>query len=315
MPIVLQRVVGAMLIALSGIVLASDTPVDAHEPVPILLLIGGAPVELSIPERVATVGEALTTYGITTDRMFVNPPRTTPLAPNLVITLLPTRTFVLKDGERGAVSIETIGLTVGDALALESVTLGPLDVLEPSLSASLADGMTVTITRITERETAETVPVPHPTVYTDDPELLWANEALTSAGEDGRAEEDVRMRYVNGELVKRTVLVRRVLTEPVTEERKRGTKIVVEEISEGGASWYAYKQCDCAAHNRYPRGTWLRVTSLLNGSRVMVKVNDWGPDPSVHPDRAVDLDAVAFRKLAPLGKGVIPVRVEKIQTE
>jgi rare lipoprotein A (peptidoglycan hydrolase) len=42
-------------------------------------------------------------------------------------------------------------------------------------------------------------------------------------------------------------------------------------------------------------------------------VNDWGPDRSVHPDRVIDLDSVAFKKLASLGAGVIDVRVQLLQ--
>jgi uncharacterized protein YabE (DUF348 family) len=313
--LIFQRLLGAALIALSGVVLASETPVAAHEPVPVSVWVGGTLVELSAPDTVTTVGQALALHGIPTEKTFISPPADTPLSANLVVTLTPTRVFFLTDGADDPVPIETIGRTVGDALIVERRALGPMDSVTPEPAAALTDGMRVIITRVHETERTETVAVPHRTVFVDDPTMLWASEVTISGGADGSAEEDVRLRYVNGELTKRTVLAHRVLAEPVTAERRRGTKIVVEETAEGGASWYAYKDCDCGAHNRYPRGTWLRVTNLLDGSRVMIKTNDWGPDPAVHPERVVDLDAVAFRKLAPLWKGVIPVRVEKVKTE
>ncbi len=81
-------------------------------------------------------------------------------------------------------------------------------------------------------------------------------------------------------------------------------------LEEGQASWYAYRKCDCAASPDYPIGTKLKVTSLASGKSVEITVNDHGPDRTLHPDRVVDLDKVAFKKLAPIGAGIIGVKVE-----
>jgi len=82
----------------------------------------------------------------------------------------------------------------------------------------------------------------------------------------------------------------------------------------GKASWYAYKDCDCAASPDYPKGTYLVVTNVDDtDKKVTVVVNDYGPDRSVHPDRVIDLDAVAFEKLAPLSWGIIDVQVKLLQ--
>lgn len=81
----------------------------------------------------------------------------------------------------------------------------------------------------------------------------------------------------------------------------------------GQASWYAYKDCDCAASPDYPKGTEL-VVSLLDDpeSSVTVVVNDYGPERDIHPDRVIDLDAVAFEKLAPLWMGLVDVHVRPL---
>lgn len=87
---------------------------------------------------------------------------------------------------------------------------------------------------------------------------------------------------------------------------------VIPEV--GKASWYGYKNCDCAASPDYPKGSYLVVTSVANPEKsVTVMVNDYGPDRSVHPDRVIDLDKVAFQKLAPLGAGIIDVVVKFLQ--
>lgn len=78
----------------------------------------------------------------------------------------------------------------------------------------------------------------------------------------------------------------------------------------GAASWYGYKNCDCAASPDYPKGTMLVVTRVDDPTKsVTVKVNDYGPDRAIHPDRVIDLDKVAFKKLASLRAGLIDVRV------
>ncbi|MBD3359612.1 MAG: hypothetical protein GF365_02805 [Candidatus Buchananbacteria bacterium] len=78
----------------------------------------------------------------------------------------------------------------------------------------------------------------------------------------------------------------------------------------GIASWYAYKDCDCAASPDYPKGTNLLVTNLDNGKQVVVTVNDFGPERDIFPDRVIDLDVVAFEKISNKRLGLCPVKVE-----
>ncbi len=83
-------------------------------------------------------------------------------------------------------------------------------------------------------------------------------------------------------------------------------------IVTGKASWYRYKNGLFAASPDFPQGTRLRVINTENKKSVDVIVNDFGPNRALHPDRVVDLDAVAFTRLASLGQGTISVAVEKL---
>lgn len=83
-------------------------------------------------------------------------------------------------------------------------------------------------------------------------------------------------------------------------------------ITSGKASWYAYKGGLFTASPDFPKGSKLRVHNLANGKFVDVVVNDFGPERLKHPDRAVDLDKVAFKKIASTGAGIINVRVEPL---
>lgn len=85
-------------------------------------------------------------------------------------------------------------------------------------------------------------------------------------------------------------------------------------MTEGTASWYAYKGCDCAASPDFPKGSYVKVTRLNDPSKsVIVRINDYGPERDIFPDRVIDLDKVAFQKIAPLGAGLTNVKVEPVE--
>lgn len=65
----------------------------------------------------------------------------------------------------------------------------------------------------------------------------------------------------------------------------------------------------CASYE-YPLGTRLRVTDPQSKRSVVVQVNDLGPAKRL--GRLVDLTPAAFKRLAPLSKGLVLVDVEKL---
>ncbi|MFA5184487.1 MAG: RlpA-like double-psi beta-barrel domain-containing protein [Patescibacteria group bacterium] len=81
----------------------------------------------------------------------------------------------------------------------------------------------------------------------------------------------------------------------------------------GSASWYAFKNGLFAASPDFAKGSVLRVHNLANGKSVDVTVNDWGPDRGLHPDRVIDLDKVAFSRIASPAAGLISVKVEPLK--
>lgn len=64
-----------------------------------------------------------------------------------------------------------------------------------------------------------------------------------------------------------------------------------------------------AAHKTLPLPTYVEVTNLKNGRKIVVKVNDRGPFAS---DRIIDLSYVAAKKLGMLQHGTAPVRIHAI---
>lgn len=81
-------------------------------------------------------------------------------------------------------------------------------------------------------------------------------------------------------------------------------------MTQGDASWYAYKGCNCAASPDFPKGTYVLVTRLDDPSRsVVVRINDWGPERDIFPKRVIDLDKVAFSAIGNPRGGIMQVKV------
>ncbi|MDD5527649.1 MAG: RlpA-like double-psi beta-barrel domain-containing protein [Patescibacteria group bacterium] len=80
----------------------------------------------------------------------------------------------------------------------------------------------------------------------------------------------------------------------------------------GKSSWYAYKKGNFAASVDFPKGSKLRVYNIDNNKSVDITINDFGPERDKFPDRILDLDAVAFKKIASRGAGVINVRIQPL---
>lgn len=115
-------------------------------------------------------------------------------------------------------------------------------------------------------------------------------------------------------LVTRDVPAEKYVT--ATTDATAGRLIVMADpdiLTVGSASWYKFKNGLFAASPDFAKGTVLRVYNSANGKFVDVTVNDWGPDRSLHPDRVVDLDKVAFSRIASSSAGLASVRVEVLK--
>ena len=67
-----------------------------------------------------------------------------------------------------------------------------------------------------------------------------------------------------------------------------------------------------AAHKSLPFGTMVRVTHLLNGTSVVVRINDRGP---FIPGRIIDLSKAAAREIDMISSGTARVRIQALSTD
>lgn len=91
--------------------------------------------------------------------------------------------------------------------------------------------------------------------------------------------------------------------------------IEVRPYQRGYAAYYGGRPdaCNCltAAHLSLPFGTLVRVTHLVSGRSVLVRINDRGPFGRA--ERVIDLSTEAARQLGMLSEGVAPVSLALVQ--
>ncbi len=220
----------------------------------------------------------------------------------------PARSFrIAVDG--GEQSIVSVVPTVEGIIAEAGITLGEDDIVIPARETSVSDGAKITITRVEIREETKEIKIPFATKTEEDDELSWRKKIVKQKGENGTKTTVYRVSYHNGKEVNRKILSTEVTKEPVTEVVTQGTYVKTGKAHRGAASWYAWTGTMAAANPWLPKGSYVKVTNMENGKSVIVVINDRGP---FVPGRIIDLDKVAFEKIASIGAGVINVKMEEI---
>ena len=87
----------------------------------------------------------------------------------------------------------------------------------------------------------------------------------------------------------------------------------------GNATWYEVPRRSLAkrrapneytaAHDRFPLGSYARVTNLENGRSVVVRITDRG----IGESRTIDLCKEAAEEIGVVGKGVVKVKIDALR--
>ncbi len=223
-----------------------------------------------------------------------------PVGPSRTVAV---RVMVMGKGR----DVVTNATTVRELLSAMGIEPDDDDRVLPSPRTPLTPGLSVRYTHVVTRLREVRVPIPHTThtVYSD--ELAPGEVRIARAGRDGLMIETYRIRLVNGEVVRRTLLGRRVVVPAIATRRVVGRDTTIHGTQVGEASYYTFAPGDglTAAHPWLPFGTVVTVENLDNGKTVTVVINDRGP----FGGRIIDLSEEAFRRIAPLSQGVCRVRL------
>ena len=215
---------------------------------------------------------------------------------------------LIRDGEDDRL-VRTWAPTVADLAEEQRLDLAEKDLVVPardSLLEASEQALQVVITRVAEAEVAVKSSSAFATEIKDDPELERGLTKKEQSGKTGILQKIYMVRRENGKEVSRNLISEKVLTKPINEIIRKGTKII--SYGTGGASWYGGVPPMTAAHKTLPKGTKVKVVNLNNGKTVVVTIADRGP---YIDGRIIDLSSDAFAQIAPLGAGVTNVRLEK----
>lgn len=277
---------------------------------PKTVLLSDNNVEFSFREVAEkTVGEFLDSRNLSLkkgERVF--PPSETALTPGMKIFIERTHEIiVLVDGTKTSFFVR--GTSVGEALIETGIVIDEDDIILPEREAPAFRKSSITITRVNISEQTIEKSVAFEKKTNEDAELSWRKTVVTQKGEKGIDRLVYRVSTHDGKEVSRKLIRTDRVKEPVTEIVTQGTAVKLGKSHTGGASWYAWTGTMAAANPWLPKGSYVKVTNLENGKSVIVVINDRGP---FVPGRIIDLDKVAFAKIASVGAGVITVKMEEI---
>ncbi len=268
--------------------------------------------ELPLPETARAgerVGAFLERVGVSfSDRDFLFPSQDVLLAPSDRILLDSAKKYTLATQEKKMNGVTTLH-TVRQLLGELGIAIGENDLVTPDPEKAVSDGVRIAVVHVDIRMEIVQKPLPFETEETDDEHLSWRKRIVTQKGEQGIRELTYKVISHDGKEIKRTLSDSRTVKEPVSEVVTQGTKVVVGKTHTGLGSWYSFTGTLSAANPWLPIGSFVRVTNTDNGKSVIVRINDRGP---FGKNRIIDLDKVAFQKIASLGAGIISVKVEEI---
>jgi uncharacterized protein YabE (DUF348 family) len=262
-----------------------------------------------IETKAKTVGEFLQEQAINPgENDLIFPSKDAQIYSGSMITIEKAKNITIAaDGKN--IKSNIYGKDVASALWENRISLGEDDFAKPALNYPLQDGDKVEVIRVDISEQIVKKDIPFKTKENEDDKLSWRTKKVTQKGEKGINEITYKVVSHNGKEISRKIISQNQTKDPVTEIVTQGTFMKLGKAKEGQGTWYAFKGGMFAASTTLPRGVYAKVTNTENGKSVVVQINDYGPQGK---GRIIDLDKVAFEKLASLGAGVIGVKVEQI---
>jgi resuscitation-promoting factor RpfB len=162
---------------------------------------------------------------------------------------LPQHVTVLVDGRRR--SLVTTAPTVRALLARMHVRLHQLDKVDVPMQRYPADGLVVSVARITQRTVSDNVAIPFATRHLKASDLYVGESRIARYGQPGLRVDSYRLTWRNHRLVRRTLVSSRVRSHPVAQVVEVGTKPrPTYSASADGLNWPALANCESGGNPR-----------------------------------------------------------------
>lgn len=126
--------------------------------------------------------------------------------------------------------------TVEQAIASAGVTLGDEDILSADRDEQVTEGMEIVIKRVTYKEETKTIVVDYDFIEEKTGSLYSGESEVKTKGVEGKAEQAVRNKYIDGELYDTEVISETVVQEPTDKVTLVGTKEKTSSSSSGSSA-------------------------------------------------------------------------------
>jgi uncharacterized protein YabE (DUF348 family) len=236
------------------------------------------------------------------------PGKTARIYSGMEINIQRAKEISVADGKNKS-KIISFGRDVAGALWENNIRLGDDDIVTPNLHTPISSGGKIEIIRVDIREETVAKNIDFEKKTEEDDELSWRTSKIKQKGVLGKKEIIYRIVSHNGQEISRKIISQKIVEEPVPEITVQGTYMKLAKADNGAASWYNFTGQMTAANPWLPMGSYVKVTNKANGKSVVVKIVDRGP---FGPGRIIDLEKVAFAKIASIGAGVVDVKMERI---
>lgn len=257
-----------------------------------------------------TVGELLDAFETDlSSEDVVFPDRDRSLSSGMRVMVLRNKWLrIVADGETR--DVRTNVRSVEEALSEAGIGLREDDLVDPTGSTLLSARQSeISVIRVEIREESVEKAIDYETKTKEDGTLSWRKKVIEQKGRNGIRTNRYRVSYHDGEEVARKLIGSEITTDPISEILVQGTYVKTGKAERGLGTWYAHTGTLAAASLSLPLGSYAKVTNPTNGKSVMVVINDRGP---YGKGRIIDLDKVAFERIAAIGAGVIEVKVEPV---
>jgi resuscitation-promoting factor RpfB len=192
-----------------------------------------------------SVDEALAQLGYRADGLILSASRSErlPLRGMELTITTPKEIVLVNDGQERVVT--TTAATAGDLLAEQGIALSETDRTSLFLNQGLLNRMRLQVFRVQVSEIAETTPIAHERVETQDPNVLEGEKTVTQPGVAGEQVTNIRVTVVDGVETAREVLSTSVTREAVPELVTVGTKPQPTNTpAADGLNWAALAKCE-----------------------------------------------------------------------
>lgn len=208
--------------------------------------------QLQVWTTADTVGSALRELSLDARSAWASEPRRQqiPLSGLSLRVELPDRIVINHDGI--ASPVVTTAASVAGALRDAGVWLSDRDRVDVGLESQPATGEVVTVVRVDVAQVVRSVDVGPRTVRQPDSSMFEGQTTVVRPGRAGRQTVVYRVIRHDGVVVRREVLSRRVLAEPMVRIVTYGTKqqFLSTSTSDDGLNWGALAQCESGGNPR-----------------------------------------------------------------